>query len=153
MRLSKISNNQKVTQFRMQYRDRTSSAWLVKVKLNLLVIVSRLSYYWSIEEAGKEATRLRSYIPSTSTSGWTCCLKWYLQPSQSHKLANADIKSCMVQLSAARKQLQSKFRLFNWVRFIMVLGWPVSQWRFVNSRRVPQSKRTASCFTVVNFNN
>jgi len=27
-----------------------------------------LSYYWSIEEAGKEATRLRSYIPSTSTS-------------------------------------------------------------------------------------
>jgi len=48
MRLSKISNNQKVTQFRMQYRDRTSSAWLVKVKLNLLVIVSRLSYYWSI---------------------------------------------------------------------------------------------------------
>ena len=39
-----------------------------KSKWNLLVIVSRLSY-WSIEEAGKEATRLRWYISSRSTSG------------------------------------------------------------------------------------
>ena len=37
-------------------------------KWNLLVIVSSLSCYWSMKEAGKEATRLRSYIPSTSTS-------------------------------------------------------------------------------------
>jgi len=33
----------------------------------------------------------------------------YLQPSQSIKSANEDIKSCVVELSAARKELLSKY--------------------------------------------
>ena len=45
-----------------------------KSKWNLLVIVSRLSYYCSIEEAGKEATCLCSHISSTSTSTVQCTI-------------------------------------------------------------------------------
>ena len=40
----------------------------------------------------------------------------YLQPSQSNKSASADIKSCIMELSAARRELHSKFIIFSYGR-------------------------------------
>ena len=48
-----------------------------------------------------------------SSGGWLVVTSelhsMYLQTAQSNKLANVDIKSCMAQLSAARKELHSKW--------------------------------------------
>ena len=64
-------------------------------------IVSKLSYFWSIEEAGKEATRLRSYISSTSSTSMSCkvvndvCSSPWQSRHQSLSFVNPAIVVCI----------------------------------------------------------